>query len=254
MSAPSHTLSSKNTRVVLAAIGPWEHLPELKTRFQLSLEPVESEWREDLIQRGWDLGALPKPQLKVIRAHESVIWAELELEAALLVREGVSEGEGEGAQLDVDLATAREAAWLLRSLAEAGASALYFDPAEKVYAPDALKELPVRDSVALLHLFVDVWGEEGSVSTEGMAVFGCPDVRVEGVDAKSAEAQATAFSAAAQVACEGLWLPEGAEFRASESFPLFASLGVSFEEEPQEQAGELSAHPFGVLRLTLKRP
>ena len=65
-----------SARVVLAAVGPWEALPELSSTFQLSLEAVEDDWREDLIQRVWETQALPKPQLKVIRGHGSVIWAE----------------------------------------------------------------------------------------------------------------------------------------------------------------------------------
>ena len=52
-----------SARVVLAALGPWGDLPELSSEFSLSLEAVEDEWREDLIQRGWETQALPKPQL-----------------------------------------------------------------------------------------------------------------------------------------------------------------------------------------------
>jgi hypothetical protein len=229
-------------RALIAAIGPWTDLSALTagltTSFRLTLEPVDPEWREDLIQRGWDTDALEKPQLKVIRGHGSVIWAEREFEAA-----------AEGAELSV----AREAAWLLRSLAERGASALYFDAAEKVMAPEALNDFPSRDSVALLHLFVEVWGDADEVLTEGMEVFGLPDVRVVGVDPKSAEAQATAFSAAAQLVCDGLALPAGAEFRASESFPLFVSAGVSRDEAPAE-ADEVPPNPCGYLTLRLTPP
>lgn len=231
---------TSSARLVLAATGTWEQLPELNTRFELTLEDMEEEWREDLIQRGWELNALPKAQLKVIRGHQRVIWAELELNSAPL--------SADGERLEVDMSVAREAAWLLSALAEQGASALYFDPAEKVYAPEALKELPIKDSVALLHLFVDVWGDEEAVRSEGMSVFGCPDVRVVGLAPTSAEAQATAFSAAAQVACEGLSLPVGASFRASESFPLFSSEGVTLSEDEEER----EAHPFGELTLRLQ--
>lgn len=229
-----------SAQVLLAAVGPWESLPELSSQFTLSLEPVEDEWREDLIQRGWDTGALPKPQLKVIRAHQAVIWAERQVPERVLEEAT----EGEAASYALNLEVAREAAWLLKRLAELGASALYFDPAEKVLHPEALKELPVRDSVALLHLFVELWGEEGAVVSEGMSIFGCPDLRVEG-EATEAAAQATAFSAAAQLVCEGLALPEGAHFKASESFPPYRSLGVSAAEGEEGQA----AHPFGVLCL-----
>ena len=227
-----------SARVVLAAIGPWEVLPELSAQFSLSLEQVDEEWQEDLIQRGWETEALPKPQLKVIRSHSAVIWAEREVSARDLI------GEGEEARYALELEVAREAAWLLKRLAELGASALYFDPAEKVIHPEALKDFPVQDSVALLHLFVELWGEEGAVLSEGMSIFGLPDLRVEGV-ATHASAQATAFSAAAQLACEGLALPEGASFKASESFPSYRSLGV----RPAEGEGAEEAHPFGLLTL-----
>jgi len=220
-------------RVLLAAVGPWEALPALTTTFALTLEPVDPEWREDLIQRGWDTDALEKPQLKVIRGHGSVIWAERAFEPA-------AEGPA--------LAVAREAAWLLRAGAEQGASALYFDAAEKVMSPEALEEFPARDSVALLHLFVDVWGDADEVVTEGMEAFGLPDVRVVGVDPKAAEAQATAFSAAARLVCEGLSLPAGAAFRASESFPEFISEGVARDEGPAED-DEVPPNPCGCLTL-----
>lgn len=224
-------------RALIAAVGPWADLTALTTNlttsFKLTLEPIEHEWREDLIQRGWDTNTLEKPQLKVIRGHGSVIWAEREFQAPL-----------EGAELTV----AREAAWLLRTFAERGASALYFDAAEKVMSPEALEDFPSRDSVALLHLFVEVWGDADEVVTEGMEVFGLPDVRVVGVDPKSAEAQATAFSAAARLVCEGLALPAGAEFRASESFPAFISEGARLDEGPAED-DELPPNPCGYLTL-----
>ncbi len=220
-------------RVLLAAVGPWEALPELTTSFKLTLEPVDHEWREDLIQRGWETDALEKPQLKVIRGHASVVWAERSFEPA-------AEGP--------ELTAAREAAWLLRALAERGASALYFDAAEKVMSPEALEDFPARDSVALLHLFVDVWGDADEVVTEGMEVFGLPDLRVVGVDPKAPEAQATAFSAAARLVCEGLSLPSGASFRASESFPEFVSEGVARDEEPAGD-DEVTPNPCGYLTL-----
>jgi|GEM_PF-2135655 len=229
-----------SARVVLAAIGPWEALPELSAQFRLSLEPVDAEWREDLIQRGWETEALSKPQLKLIRGHGAVIWAEREVTARDLIRDA----EGEGARYALELDVAREAAWLLKALAELGASALYFDPAEKVIHPEALKDFPVQDSVALLHLFVELWGEEGAVLSEGMSIFGLPDLRVEGV-ATQAAAQATAFGAAAHLVCEGLALPEGASFQASESFPSYRSFGV----RPAEGEGAEEAHPFGLITL-----
>lgn len=229
-----------STRIVLAAIGPWENLPEIKTPFSLTLEAVDEEWREDLIQRGWETEVLPKPLLKVIRSHGSVLWAEYEVSERTLVQKN---GEGEPSY-QVELAVAQQAAWLLKTWAALGASVLYFDPAEKVLHPEALKDFPTQDSVALLHLFVELWGEEGAVISEGMSIFGCPDLRVEGV-ATQAAAQATAFSATAQLVCEGLALPQGATFRASESFPKYFSLGIQRSEESEE----IAAHPFGVLCL-----
>lgn len=233
-----------SARVVLAAIGPWTELPELSSEFTLSLEPIDEDWREDLIQRGWETEALPKPQLKVIRGHGAVIWAERELSPRALIP---AEGE-EPERYELELSAAREAAWLLKRLAELGASALYFDPAEKVLHPETLKDFPSRDGVALLHLFVDIWADDAAVTTEGMSIFGCPDLQVALRSKAEAEvAQATAFSAAAQLVCDGLALPEGARFQALEDFPVYRSEGLIQDSQDEEQ-GE--AHPLGLIKLT----
>jgi hypothetical protein len=222
-------------RVLLAAIGAWTHAPQLDTPFTLTLEPVDHEWREDLIQRGWETQALTKPQLKVIRGHDSVLWAELEFDRLEEARR---------------CSIAEVAAQLLIELAQAGASALYFDSAMKVMAPTLFTGIDPQDPITLLHLFIDIWGDSEAVITEGMELFALPDIRVTGLSSRSPAAQATAFSAAARMVCEGLLLSGGTHFSASESFPEFISDGVDFvSREGEEPDEEPSPNPNGVLHL-----
>ena len=221
------------TSVHLAALGDWSTLPEFKTSFQLHLEPVSSAWREDLIQQGWDRDVFSKPQLKLLRAQPSVIFAEL----SFLPHLGTTEGTFPSAQLR----WARAAAQLFKHLSSQGAQALYFDGSMKVFTPEIIREVNPKDYATLFHLFVEIWGDRTRVATEGMSIFGLPEIVVTGFEPQSAEAQATAFSAAAQMVCDGLRLPDGKYFRASESFPWCAAQWVSDQTRASELLDALDA-------------
>lgn len=222
--------STSSISVHLAALGHWSALPELNTPFQLSLEEVEPTWREDLISRGWESGVFEKRDLKGLRAMSSVIFAELSFSP--YVDEAVTPPFP-----SLQLRWARAAAKLLRQLSDQGAGALYFDGALKVYTPDLLAEVDPKDNTTLFHLFVEVWGDEERVATEGMSIFGLPEVVTRGLDPQSPEAQASTFSAAAQLVCDGVRLGDGVHFRSSESFPWFESRWYSDQAEVCQALG-----------------
>lgn len=229
----------------LAALGAWDELPDLQTPFTLSCEAVEATWREDLIAQGWEAGALEKPLLKKLRALPSVIFAELSFtpylaETSLRSTTGV---ETKSHYPSVQLRWARAAVKLLKQLSAAGAQAFYFDGSMKVFTPEILDDISPKDTTTLLHLFVEVWGDEEHVVAEGLSIFGLPEVVVAGLDPQSPEAQATAFSAAAQMICEGLLLPTGQYFRSSESFPWCEAQWVTDPEQVEVWFGPPEDHP-----------
>ena len=100
-----------------------------------------------------------------------------------------------------------------------GASALYFDGSMKTYTAKMFEQLNLNDHATLFHLFVEILGDDKRVSTEGMFIFGLPEVCVEGLDPHSSAAQAMVFSLAAQMVCDEKKVFSGERFRASESFP-----------------------------------
>ena len=220
----------------LAALGNWSSLPELNTPFQLSCEPVSSAWREDLIDQGWESGVFTKSMLKHLRAQPSVIFAELSFQPYIDVEQSPLFPA-------VQLRWARAAAKLLKQLSTEGAEALYFDGSLKVFTPEMIEEVNPKDHATLFHLFVEIWGDQKRVSTEGMSIFGLPEVMVTGLEPQSPDAQATAFSASAQMVCDGLRLPSNAQFRSSESFPWFTSNWVSDVTQASTLFREDSAEP-----------
>ena len=218
--------------VLIAAIGDWAALPALNSPMSITLEQIDPEWLEGFIERGWETSALPKAVLKPLRRAPSVIYGELKFRSYL-------DPEGSTLFPSVQLRWARVAAKALRQLAVEGAQALYFDGSMKVMLPSQVLEVDPKDSASLFHLFVEIWGDEKRVCTEGMSLFGLPEVMLTGLDPQSAAAQATVFSAAAQMVCEGIHLDGAMPFRASESFPWF---GVEFIPDAERARARMMAY------------
>ena len=221
----------------LAALGGWSSLPEIQTPFQLSYESVSPAWREDLIDQGWESGVFTKSMLKHLRAQPGVIFAELSFQPYI-------DMDRQPLFPSVQLRWARAAAKLLKQLSIEGADALYFDGSLKVFTPEMIEEVNPKDPVSLFHLFVEIWGDQTQVSTEGMSIFGLPEVVVTGLEPQSPEAQATAFSASAQMVCDGLRLPSETHFRSSESFPWFVSEWVNDARQTATHSSETSTEPM----------
>ncbi len=198
--------------VSVAAMGEWSALPVLSSKLDLSLEEVMPSWREDLIQRGWETDVFEKALLKRLRKVDQVIFGELSFSPYV---DQFEEGPFPSRQLR----WAKVVAKTLKRLSESGAIALYFDGAAKAYTPEMFSQLDVNDHPTLFHLFVEIWRDESRVGTEGMSIFGLPEVCVNHMDPQSAAAQATVFSLAAQMVCDEFRLYTGQRFRASESFP-----------------------------------
>lgn len=255
----SQSASAKSEGLIwvsIAAMGEWSALPELESKFELSLETVTSSWREDLIQRGWDTEIFEKSLLKKLRNVDHVVFGELSFRPYI---DAFPEGPFPSRQLRWAKLTAKT----LKGLSDHGALALYYDGSGKAYTPDMFEQLDLNDHATLFHLFVEIWGDDSRVCTEGMSLFGLPEICVEGLEPESAEAQATVFSLAAQLVCDGLRLYTGQRFRASESFPwcearwvegqeearLLMNQGAQQEEDPDEgdRGGDF---PCGVLFLT----
>ena len=116
---------------------------------------------------------------------------------------------------------ARQAAQLLLDAFEAGAVAAYVETAVKVFAAGATQGISARDPVALFHLFVEVWGDDEQVSTEGMQAFDLPDVAVRYGADDVGPAQAAAFGLAARMVCDGVLPSEGERYQPSESAPTW---------------------------------
>ena len=210
--------------VSIAALGDWSELPQFPSRLKLNLEEVEDSWREDLIQQGWDTDVFEKALLKKLRQNNQVIIGEL------CFKPYVDE-QAEIRFPSRQLRWAKQAAKTLRNLSICGAKALYFDGSAKAYTPDMFEQLDVNDHATLFHLFVEIWCEQNRVMTEGMNIFGLPDIIVLGFEANSPAAQATAFSLGAQLVCDDFKVQADTLFRASESFPLCSLEWIQAEHE-----------------------
>jgi hypothetical protein len=188
----------------------------VESEFTFTLEDVDEEWKADLIQQAWDLQVITKTQAKGMRQSSKVIWAEIK-RAHSTVND-----------LNIDHSTLTWGTQILTLYQStfSDASCLYFDGSCKFIFSDLLPTLEKTDPITLLHLFVEIWGTDEEVGTEGMELFNLPNLRIRGVHPKSPAAQATAFSAAAQMICENLKLPQEQRFQASESFPWFRSQGL----------------------------
>ena len=98
---------------------------------------------------------------------------------------------------------------------------------------------------ALLPMIGDIAG--GWIKGKAQEKQAASEAKVARAKAEAEVAQATAFSAAAQLVCDGLALPEGARFQALEDFPVYRSEGLTRDTQDDEQ-GE--AHPLGLIKLT----
>ncbi len=233
MHDPSSEQAQDLIWVSIAALGSWSEIPQFSTRLELSLEPVEDSWREDLIQQGWDTDVFEKPLLKKLRQCEQVIFGELSFKPYI-------DPDAESPFPSRQLRWAKQAAKTLRNLSIREAKALYFDASTKAYTPDMFEQIDVNDQATLFHLFVEIWRDDQMVMTEGMSIFGLPDLCILGFEPNSPAAQATAFSLGAQLVCDELKVDLNQAFRASESFPWCSLKWVQSEALAHQFLQELS--------------
>ena len=229
----SHDQDQNLIWVSIAALGDWAELPAFASRLELSLEKVEDSWREDLIQQGWDTDVFEKALLKKLRQHDQVIFGELSFKPYI-------DEETEPLFPSRQLRWAKQAAKALRNLSIRGAKALYFDGSTKAYTPDMFEQIDVNDHATLFHLFVEIWCAQSIVMTEGMSIFGLPDICVLGFEPNSPAAQATAFSLGAQLVCDDFKVKTDIPFRASESFPWCSLEWLKEEREVHQFLARLN--------------
>ena len=99
----------------------------------------------------------------------------------------------------------------------------------------------------LFHLFVEIIGDEHTISTEGMQAFDLPEVRVNYTAADKDTAQAAAFGMAARMVCERFKPAHGGVYRNSESAPLYDVVKVP----PVGADDDLFVNPHGAWELTI---
>ena len=123
------------------------------------------------------------------------------------------------------------------------------------------EQIDVNDHATLFHLFVEIWCDQSIIMTEGMNIFGLPDICVLGFEANSPAAQATAFSLGAQLVCDELKVNAETPFRASESFPWCSLEWIEEEQEVYQffeglnetQNGlDLAEYPCGLVVVKAK--
>lgn len=216
-------------RIILTIPGPWGKPPPLESPFELDFGPRDEDLIDDLLAIGRRASCLGSEDQAAIRKHQGVVYAGAEFT-----------GPGEHTW-------ARHAAALVKAAFGAGACAALVEPGVKLVTPAALADVRVEHPHARFHLFVEVFGDAREILSEGMAAFDLPDVAVPyaGRAALSA-AQVAAFALAAQMACDGLTPEEDADFRATESAPLY---GLSRRAAP---ADDEDANPHGFWVLTLR--
>ena len=221
------------SQITLYAIGDWQSLPAIETRFVLSLEAFEAELREQLLRQAPEAGFRGAERRALGRASVQLV-AELHF-------------EGEHFE------SAIEGAQLLRALADQGPVALFYEGSEKLYTPTVGADIDPEDRVCLLHLYLEIWGENasearpGRVVAEGLEAFGLPDIWVL-IDSAApgettAAAQGLAFALSARITLEGERFELGECVRASASKPIFKRCPIPtlYSEEESER------NPNGVL-------
>ena len=190
--------------IELTFCGDWTALPNLESRFQVSLLPAEPEFIEDVRFVGERAQSLEPEDLALIREHAGIIHAELSFEG--------------GDKFDAAI----EAIELSRHLFENGATGLFVETATKVFTPRTFKEMSSNEPRILFHFLVEVFGNQTAIMTAGMGAFQLPDVRVPYTRKTSKVAQAAAFGLAAQMVCDDFRPTIGGFFRNTESAPVFS--------------------------------
>ena len=198
-------------------------------------ENADPHWINELCEQAQKFDWLTPHQLQQLSTATEVIWVEQRVSVSI--------------HRDVHdrLLMAQNGVSALRMLCKEGdVYALLFDESQRVVRPEVLQEVDPREATSLLHLFVECWCDEEFAYTEGLSIFACPNLEVEAQHINDPIAQATAFSAAAQLVCDGLVLNDQSQFRSSESFPYF-TCKWSHEAEIQD---EDIMNPWGLLRLS----
>jgi hypothetical protein len=207
-------MSEIKNKLIFAITTNLSAIPELTVAqdVELSLEPIGPIWLKELIKFSEAQGILSPAEIKQVRTQKNVIWGEY-----------VFEGTGKTAAMKI--------AKLMKAYANLGSAVCYVENAMKVIPADLFKEIEIEDSIALLHLFVEIVREDGYVCSEGLEAFGLADLRVKPA---SEAAQATAFACAAQMICEGLELKVGDRFKATESLAEYIVSDLKFETATTE--------------------
>ena len=222
-----------------AAIGQWMAPPVISSestgQYTLVHEAADPNWINELCEQAQACEWLTPTELRHLSTATEVIWVEQKIfldthrdvhDRLLMAQNGVS---------------------ALRMLCKEGdVYALFFDESQRVARPEVLQEVDLREATSLLHLFVECWCDEEFAYTEGLSIFACPNIEVEAQYVNDPIAQATAFSAAAQLVCDGLVLTDQSQFRSSESFPYF-TCQLSREADMQD---EEIINPWGLIRLS----
>jgi hypothetical protein len=193
--------------------------------FHLRQEPIDESWQKELISLALEQGLIDKLQAKAIRAQKQVIWGE-------------SQSNEKGVK-----ALALKTAGLMKKLSEQGCLAFYIENSMKVITADFFQDLDVRDSISLFHLFVELVRTEQQTLTEGMEIFGLPDVIINQI---TDSAQATIFAASVKMLCEDLKLIPGQSFKATESSAEYLVKSLAFLTEEEVDG---MANPNGYLIL-----
>jgi len=203
-------------RILISIAGPWREPPAIDSDVPLEFGPADPELAAAVESIGRRAQVSDDRDVSAIHRHRAVLQA-------------AAEFEGPG-----DLGPATQVARLLIDAFEAGAVGAYVETAVKVFGAGALSGIAPDDAVALFHLFVEVWGDDTEVCTEGMQAFDLPDVAVPYDAADAGPAQAAAFGLAARMVCDGALPVEGERYRASESAPWYVVRGRPAEvsEDP----------------------
>ena len=194
--------------IELTFCGDWSALPELNTRFQVSLLPADPEFIEDVRFVGGRAECLEPEDLALISKHSGIIHADLSVE------------NGEKFEAAI------EAIELARTLFANGGTGLFVETATKVFTPRTFVEMSSNEPRILFHFLVEVFGNQTAIMTAGMSAFHLPDIRVPYTRKTSQAAQAAAFGIAAQMVCDGFKPTIGGFFKNTESAPIFSTRKV----------------------------
>ncbi|MFN3199025.1 MAG: hypothetical protein ACE366_11560 [Bradymonadia bacterium] len=217
--------------VILTIPGPWGKLPTWPSAIPLTHDEAEPGLAGDIKAFARQAAMVDALDMGQIKRHAGIVRALVDFE-----EEGTLQWATAGAKLMVEAFAA-------------GAPVVLVETASKVIDPKGLDGADLTDPVALVHLYVSVFGDGEQVYTEGLQVFDLPDVVVSyRNEAEGVLAQGAAFAYAALSVCEGLRLSEGGTFTASESAPTYtcafeATTEADLEDDPL-------ANPRGVWRLT----